>query len=730
VSKMNSFSRKWKWKNTGKQLGWILLVLILLPSSNIHIFNGLPFSGLAEYALLLTLLPFLFSSRLSRLHGVILARTSRKLTFIFILIAILAAVVKLTLFASGTYEGFKACYSSPAAKSQVGECERSYENLFMPEVTRIDKVVSFDASNWNLGFINSKRFNFYAWKNGNYDRKWLPLSVAWSGTVQVDPGELIAVKYNGSGTIKIGDVETSLPAQYGKPNQVEMSVASGLQPVEIHFSFDDGYRVGDNSYGEYANFKLLRVENGTGKLSPVEPVSPAAAWQFLGLLVDLVIVLLWVSFLLTYFVVFRKQMIVWLVVFLAGWCTLLAPELPGLTRPRMMILLLCAVFAYLLLWKKTKHRLLMAFLCFASLGIFRILMDANGLGAVVVRFGGSDFLTYQSFARVILESGSLRAGEGTFYYQPAFRYIAYLLHVLLGDGDVLVSAFSISALTWGIFFLAHNLLRRSASLFRRGLMLGVIFIILVMVNSSQVVLDLIMHGASEYPTWIILPIVLGFILSPKPARYWPIITILIGLGIIIRTDQVPAFGLIYLVFLMRSWSELRRIVLPSVMLLVAICLLPALHNYVYDHVLALLPSSKDISANVAIPPMEALRTLGSADTRSLLLVQLKDLAGFVDRYNVTIGLALPLHLLQVVWLLACVYTLVRWRLSGWVVKLLLFVLPWAYLLVYVFYFSWLDYPRHVLAGYLAMGFGIMALIGSVRDRESVEDKGKEGFQVP
>ena len=240
MSKLTSFLRNRKWKKTGKQLVWILFILILLPSSNIHIFNGLPFSGLAEYALLLTLLPFLFSSRLSRLHGVILARTSRKLTFTFILIAILAAVVKLTLFASGTYEGFKACYNSPAAKSQVGECERSYENLFMPEVTRIDKVVSFDASNWNLGFINSKRFNFYAWKNGNYDRKWLPLSVAWSGTVQVDPGELIAVKYNGSGTIQIGDVETSLPAQYGKPNQVEMSVASGIQPVEIHFSFDDG----------------------------------------------------------------------------------------------------------------------------------------------------------------------------------------------------------------------------------------------------------------------------------------------------------------------------------------------------------------------------------------------------------------------------------------------------------------------------------------------------------
>lgn len=723
MRKLNSFLRKWKWKNNGRQLGWILLILILLPSSNIHIFNGLPFSGLAEYVLLLSLLPFLISSRLSRMHHAILNRASSKLGGAYILLVILAVALKLSLFMAGTNSGFKACYNSPSARSQVGECERSFENLFLPVVTRIDKVVSFDLSNWNLGFVNSKRYNFFAWEPGNYDRKWLPLSVTWSGIVKVDPGEQIIVKYDGSGKINIGGVETNLPAQFGKPNQVEMTVAAGLQPVVINYFFDDGYRVGDNSNGEYANFKLLRVEAATGKVVPVEPVSPAAAWKLLGVLVDLVTVLLWGSFLVTYFVVFRMQLIAWLVVFLAGWGTLLAPELPGLTRPRMMILLLCAVFAYLLLRKKAKHRLLMAFLCFASLGIFRILMDTNGLGAVVVRFGGSDFLTYQSFARVILESGSLRAGEATFYYQPAFRYIAYLLHVLLGDGDVLISAFSVSALTCGIFFLAHNLLRRSASFFQRGLMLGTSFIILVMVNSSQVVLDLIMHGASEYPSWIILPVVLGFILSPKPTRYWLVITILIGLGGITRTEQIPAFGLLYIVFLIRIWRDLPRIWLRSILLLVAIFLLPVLHNYVYGHALVLLPRSKDIEGSMAINPISGLQNLISSDTRSLLLVQIKDIAGFVSRYPVTIGLSLPLHLLQVIWLFACGFALVRWRSISLVAKMLLFMLPLAFLLVFVFYSSWPDYPRHVLTGYLALGFGIMALIGRVRNQERVVDQG-------
>lgn len=715
MTKLNSLLGKLK--TSGSLPVWTLLILVLLPSSNIHIFNGLPLSGLAEYALLLSLLPFLFSRGLTRLYHTLLGRLSSKMTFVFILLVALAGISKLVLFTSGINEGFTACYNSNSAKSQVGACERSYENLFNPGITRIDKEISFDTSNWNLGFINSKRFNFYAWKNGNYDRKRLPITVDWSGTVQVDPGEQVVVKYIGSGTVKIGEVITDLPVHYGGPNQVAMSVATGLQPVSIQYSFDDGYRVGDTSNGEYANFKFLQLKDAGGELVPIRPVSPGVAWQFLGVLVDLITMLLWIGFLWTILVVFHKQMIAWVAVFLAGWGTLVAPELPGLTRPRMMILLLCAVFAYLLLRKNSKHRLLMAFYCFAGLGVFRILMDANGLGAVVVRFGGSDFLTYQSFARVILESGSLRAGETIFYYQPAFRYIAYLLHVLLGDGDVLVSAISVSMLTWGIFFLPHNLLRRSASLVRRGLMLGVIFVILVMVNSSQVVLDLIMHGASEYPTWIILPIVLGFCLSDKPAAHWAAISSLIGLGIILRTDQMLAFGLIFLVFLLRTWRDNRKIWLPSILVLVGFFLLPAVHNYVYGQVIALLPSSKDISANVAIPPLEALRTLGASATRSLLLVQLKDLAGFVDRYTVTIGLALPLHLLQVMWVFACGYTLVRWRSIGWAVKLLLFVLPLSFLLVYVFYFSWLDFPRHVLAGYLAMGFGIMALIGEIKRRK-------------
>jgi hypothetical protein len=87
------------------------------------------------------------------------------------------------------------------------------------------------------------------------------------------------------------------------------------------------------------------------------------------------------------------------------------------------------------------------------------------------------------------------------------------------------------------------------------------------------------------------------------------------------------------------------------------------------------------------------------------------------------GLAVPLHILLTFWLLACGFTLVRWKSTGWVTKLVLLVLPCAYLAVYLFYYSWFDYPRHVLAGYLAMGYGILTLIAGFDDREMAKLKG-------
>ena len=65
---------------------------------------------------------------------------------------------------------------------------------------------------------------------------------------------------------------------------------------------------------------------------------------------------------------------------------------------------------------------------------------AGSLDTVLVRRGGSDFLTYEPFVRSILTTGSLEGGEAVFHYQPLYRYILFAGRLLLGDGDVLLPA--------------------------------------------------------------------------------------------------------------------------------------------------------------------------------------------------------------------------------------------------------------------------------------------------
>ena len=49
----------------------------------------------------------------------------------------------------------------------------------------------------------------------------------------------------------------------------------------------------------------------------------------------------------------------------------------------------------------------------------------GALGVVLLRSGGNDFLTYEGFARTILDTWSFQGGEDVFYYQPAFRYLRF-----------------------------------------------------------------------------------------------------------------------------------------------------------------------------------------------------------------------------------------------------------------------------------------------------------------
>ena len=114
---------------------------------------------------------------------------------------------------SGAHAGFLACYETSLPVASAGPCERSYENPFARfGVTRIDHDVDFGPETWNLGFVNSHRFNFYPWVSGVPRRDRLPLAATWWGVVSRPEPWGQRMTYVGEGTVTLGGATHVLPA--------------------------------------------------------------------------------------------------------------------------------------------------------------------------------------------------------------------------------------------------------------------------------------------------------------------------------------------------------------------------------------------------------------------------------------------------------------------------------------------------------------------------------------
>ena len=50
-----------------------------------------------------------------------------------------------------------------------------------------------------------------------------------------------------------------------------------------------------------------------------------------------------------------------------------------------------------------------------------------------IRSGGTDALTYESYARDILEGDYLRGGESVYFNSPGVRYVLFFLHIVFGE---------------------------------------------------------------------------------------------------------------------------------------------------------------------------------------------------------------------------------------------------------------------------------------------------------
>lgn len=686
----------------------LLLVLLIVPSANFQLFDGLPLSSLPEFFALLLLLPLLFDRGLRRLFLRAFRLESARARLV-LSAAILGCIAgKLILYAFAAPVGFKGCYSSPAARPPMGKCEVSYENLFRRlAFTRLDRSVVFEPAGWNLSFVNSLRFNLYPIP-GHYVRDRLPLHATWSGVVEFSTPSRVRITYVGEGRTEIGPAAGSLLPSYSSPRRADLAVPAGRHDFRLSYEFDEGYRSGNpEPLGPYAT---LRVE-WTGEREPHRWLPLPAAQgprlpRLLGLLLDLIAIAVALSQIGFYLLILRQT---WMLAASLGLASLIVcrsslPPVPVTDRPGYLLAVILILLA-LLLARPCRYHLLLGYGLLILVTTVHYDVLAPAFDTVRYRSWGNDWLTYESYARSILEELSLMAGEPVFYHQPLSRYVNFGLHATLGDGDVLPAILGLVGLNTAWFWLMWRL--QGAGTRTESPQPALVFAAVSgsLLLNSHAVTTLMEQGASEYPTWIALPVAAGLLLLERSVPAWVAAGCLVGISAGMRPNQIPGLALLWLAGLLCRPG--RRPSLTGSLALIACAALPLAHNLLYGHRWVLFTTTADHPATLTLPPTAIAEILEDRARLVTAARQLFLLAGQADPATL-VRTALPFRLLAMTWFIAVVFAFIR-RRGPRLAEVTLLVWPAAYLAVHFFYDAFNNYPRHIVVGYLAMAIACAAL---------------------
>jgi hypothetical protein len=361
-----------------------------------------------------------------------------------------------------------------------------------------------------------------------------------------------------------------------------------------------------------------------------------------------------------------------------------------------------------LAWRPTRRGVFIAAGLVVLVNAVRIGHQYVSWDEVIYRTAGNDYLTHESIARNILDTGSLRGGEDVFFVQPALRYIIFGLRLFVGDGDALYALAARSLLSLGVVLALFISCRRlTTSAMARILCFAAGAVALVVLNSNAGLLEEIDASISEWPMWAGLTVGSAVTIFARDRRWLLAGTLVLALCVVTRTEFGPALTLIVAVGLLRWVRRDRRWVLACAAVFVAVLLLPLAHNLVYGGRAVLSTTSS--SANVRLPPSRLPDALSDADVRSRLERQLRGVL-YAAPEAASTTLRLALRALQAMWLLTVAAVLFRWRRTSWTSKALLLA-PFLAFAPYVFYDVFNYYPRHIIAAHLLMATTVMLVAG-------------------
>lgn len=679
---------------------WLFLAfaaVLVFPSSNLELFDGLPVSRLAEFAALGLAVLFLLFPGLRSAQREFWKRCGVPAAALWMLLGTVLAV-KIALFASGQHSGFAGCYASPAEPTAITHedlppraCERSYENLFgRYEATRIDEAIRFLPDSWNLAFLNSDRYNYYEWEPGNILRPRIPITAEWSGTPDLPSGEPVVIEYVGEGSVTWGEVRVDLPPAYAAANTVTVAAPGGPAPLRIRYAFDDGSRSGQDPSAWGPRASIVVSAGG----SPLRARPPALGWRILAWLADGSI-LLWLLFCLpALWPAIRSDR--WLLVLAAaGLGAFMVLPAAALIRTGGLIAVLAGIFLLHLLARPLRAESVCLVVLAAAVALFRV--GSSGTAAVLLRSAGNDALQYESQAYSILATGSLRGGESVFAYIPAYRYIKFLEHSLFGDGNLLFSAVQLALFLGGAFYLFRDAAGRGLPIVRK-ILLAILGAGLICLGGYYVA-AVIREGLSEYDTWTLLLWSLPPLYASVSAAGVLAGMLATGFNFILRPNQLLGILWTLVLAIRKAWGRFRKTVLLACGLLLVITLLPLVHNLYFGGQWVVSATSGGMSVNLILMPATWLSFLrGDPAAAETVRQQLGMLFLITDAPRSQWPTLAVLGAFLLVWMPVAARSALRRRTA----ELAWLAIPLFYLAIHLLYNVSTYFPRHIVAGYLAM----------------------------
>jgi hypothetical protein len=702
---------------------------LVAPSTHASIFDGIPLNSRSEVVGLVVLLccAVVFKAHRS-LQQVLKRKRAGYLALLGVLIALIP--LRFVAFAHSDESGrFRACYQPTNEWSAGSQCEPSFENFARSNATRFDSVIDFGereespsgtivTSNWNLGFVNDLRFNVYPWENGNPDLVRFPFEAAWSADLAgYSSDRLIRITHIGEGTLRLGAETFELTTSYSTPVTQDFVLRSGEHEFELNFTFDSLVSRSDSVVpGPYAAMKVGIQEPDSGEWSLLSPKDLGWGVRAFGVINDLVyltgIAAIALSAVLSRRRTFLHALAV--VVPVAAVCSLASGTLASLAGFSVPIWIVALAGAAAVSWLLFRQKEALG----VGLPLLGLVLTTNlttrifpTLTYVDFKDRGGDWLTYEHMARGILASRSLQGGEDVFFYQPAFRYMLFISHMLFGDGNWGITFLLTLVFIGGVLYLVWRISRLSLGgneKFVWGLAGSFTALALLFLHSEPLQV-LLSFPTTEIPNWGIL-IVVAALLLPRPSlRHIAIASSLLGLTIVTRPNHLfVALALMgFIVWANRALLRNRKTLMTVIGPFVGVSLLPLIHNLWYGRRFVLLTSGSDVVRDLSFGEFMTFPT--DAEVRQVLGDKIKL---FFNQSPIADGGSAIRWLIAgfiALWIVGLVMVVSRrqWRSANW----LLLVVPLAYLPTMILYEVLIYYPRHILA--LHLGFGVFGLVVAV-----------------